>query len=223
MGAYRVQRAAESDFDIVISLIDGVTQWLRSKGTDQWQKPWPSIEGRNARVKLSLSLGKTWIVWDGNDLPAATITTEDTANPKLWNEWESAVPAVYVHRLVVDRRHGGIGLGAALLNWTVNDAANGFRAEYIRVDVWTDNVALHRYYEDQGFERVYPDCADPEYPSRARFQRPVAYAGDDVDVILEIDPGRSRQPEPDWLWPARRAPSASWYRVKSPISCGTEL
>jgi hypothetical protein len=42
--------------------------------------------------------------------------------------------------------------------------------DWIRIDVWTDNIGLHRYYEQRGFRRVRTlDLSD--YPSGALFQR----------------------------------------------------
>jgi hypothetical protein len=41
----------------------------------------------------------------------------------------------------------------------------------VRIDVWTDNIELHRYYEKRAFKHVRTlDLAD--YPSGALFQRP---------------------------------------------------
>jgi hypothetical protein len=41
---------------------------------------------------------------------------------------------------------------------------------WVRIDVWTDNVGLHCYYEQRGFRRVRTlDLSD--YPSGALFQR----------------------------------------------------
>jgi hypothetical protein len=50
-----------------------------------------------------------------------------------------------------------------------------WRADWIRVDVWTTNLALHAYYKGQGFEHLRTlQFADPwEYPSAVLFQKPV--------------------------------------------------
>ena len=50
--------------------------------TDQWARPWPDREGRDARVRQGLERGETWIVWDG-DAPAATMTIYSTTNTAL--------------------------------------------------------------------------------------------------------------------------------------------
>jgi ribosomal protein S18 acetylase RimI-like enzyme len=102
----------------------------------------------------------------------ATITTHRQAHPKLWNELEQAEPAVYAHRLVVNRDYAGLGIGASLLDWAAARAAREDGAEWIRLDVWNTNKALHAYYERLGFTYVrqadYDDC-----PSTTLFQRPI--------------------------------------------------
>ncbi len=74
-------------------------------------------------------------------------------------------------RLTVDRSHSGHGFGAALLDWIGLAARRRYGAEWIRVDVWSTNDKLRRYYERQGFE-FYDDSVDPSYPSGALFQKP---------------------------------------------------
>ncbi|HKB31125.1 MAG TPA: GNAT family N-acetyltransferase [Streptosporangiaceae bacterium] len=183
MDTFRVDSATQSDLGAVSSLIDGAAAWLRTKGTDQWRRPWPSWQGRVARVMDGIESGKTWIAWDGHNA-AATITVEDRADPKLWNEWEGAEPAAYVHRLVVNRRYAGLGLGAALLNWAGDRAVDAYGAKSIRIDVWTTNMALHRYYERQGFIFVR-ECSDLSYPSGALFQRDITRKPPTPGIVLE--------------------------------------
>jgi GNAT superfamily N-acetyltransferase len=182
MKLFRICRATLRDLPIVVRLIDDAAAWLRTKSTDQWRHPWPTLNDRNARLYEGLIRGKTWIVRDG-DVVAATVTVEEAANPKVWTELEADEPAVYVNRLVVHRRYAGLQLGAALLNWAGNQAVQDYGARWIRIDVWTTNNALHAYYEGQGFIRLQ-NCSDQTYPSGARFQRATTVTGDYGGVEL---------------------------------------
>jgi ribosomal protein S18 acetylase RimI-like enzyme len=172
MGDFAVvlRRAGVRDLDVITSLIDAAADWLRTKNTDQWAQPWPSEEDRSHRILRDLRAEKTWIAWDGR-VPAATITaaSEDSA---IWPAETRQERAVYVCRLVVNRGHAGRALGAALLDWAGFSALRRYGARWVRVDVWTTNVALHSYYQRQGFE-FYGYCeAVAEYPSAALFQKP---------------------------------------------------
>ncbi len=151
----------------ITGLIDEAAEWLPSKNTDQWAKPWPSLAGRDSRILASLRAGKTWICW-GHGAAAATLTTDPDPDP-YWSHHPPS-PAVYVHRLVVARAYGGLGLGAALLNWAGRTGRLAHGANVMRISAWTTNVGLHDYYRRQGFSLrgFHPDDG---YPSRARFEK----------------------------------------------------
>jgi GNAT superfamily N-acetyltransferase len=165
---FAIRPATPRDQPIVIGLIEEASAWLRGKDTDQWARPWPDREGRDARVRLGLERGETWIVWDG-DVPAATMTICRTANPDVWRE-NSKGDAVYIHRLVVGRSYAGNDLGGTMIDWAVQRECAERHVEWVRVDVWSTNARLHDYYERQGFVRC-GTCPDPGYPSGALFQK----------------------------------------------------
>jgi GNAT superfamily N-acetyltransferase len=150
-------------------------EWLRGKGTDQWAKPWPTREERDQRVLAAVENRKTWIVWD-REVPAATITVTGRANRAVWSkpsfECRLCEPAVYAHRLITARKYAGSGLGAGLIDWAGLRGQRVYDAQWIRIDVWNSNTALHQYYQLRGFRRC-GSCADPGYPSGALFQKPV--------------------------------------------------
>jgi hypothetical protein len=172
---FELRLAAPGDLDEIYELIDEAAAWLRDKGTDQWERPWPSREARHRRVLSGLENGETWIVWDGSD-PVATITTATQPNPKVWSnlspECDLSERAVYVHRLIAARRSAGSELGSELIDWAGLHGHCLYGAQWIRVDVWSSNLALHDYYLARGFLPC-GRCADPYYPSGALFQKPV--------------------------------------------------
>jgi GNAT superfamily N-acetyltransferase len=174
MGALRLTlRCADArDYPAIIGLIEAARRWLRTKNTDQWLQPWPSEEDRHHRIRAALQEGKTWVAWDGNAL-VATITA-DVSDSGVWPEKMLAEPAVYISRLIVSRRYAGRGVGAWLLDWAGLRARSQYGAQWMRVDVWTTNQALHEYYEQQGFA-AWGYCETiPDYPSAKLFQKPTA-------------------------------------------------
>jgi GNAT superfamily N-acetyltransferase len=165
-----LRRGVPGDKQTVIDMIDEAATWLRSMGTNQWASPWPDRDARDARVQQGLDDRRTWIAEDAGG-PVGTITFRQNANPKLWSALEQGERAVYVSRLVVSRRSAGQEIGARLINWAGHRARQEWGAQWIRIDVWTTNFALHRYYISQGFE-FCRFCDDAEYPSAALFQKP---------------------------------------------------
>jgi GNAT superfamily N-acetyltransferase len=172
----QLRRAVLSDLhlDVINSLIEDATTWLRrDKGSDQWDEPWPSQEEQDRRIREHLRQGRTWIAWDG-DAAVATITADPDQDPR-WKDREHLGLAVYIQRFVVARSAAGQGLGAALLNWAGGKGQRDHGAVWIRVNCWTSNTELHRYYLTQGFTaRGLSD--DDGSPSRVRFERPAKQA-----------------------------------------------
>jgi hypothetical protein len=170
----QISQARPEHLDTVLRLIDDARDWLWTKETDQWEKPWPTLEARNARVLKGLQNGKTWIVRDGA-IAAATVTIATAHNPAVWSKpactCDLTERAVYIHRLITARRYAGCGLGSEIIDWAGLRGRRKNRARWIRIDVWSTNAGLHDYYMNKGFEPC-GQCADPDYPSGALFEKP---------------------------------------------------
>jgi GNAT superfamily N-acetyltransferase len=190
----RLELATTDHFDTVVSLIDEASAWLRTKGPNQWAAPWPDRNGRDARVLRGLARGKTWIAWDGGTA-AATVTLAARPNLKVWSRpgcvCDLSERAVYAHRLITARSHAGSGLGAQLIDWAGLQARGEYGARWIRIDVWSTNIALHKYYLGTGFEAC-GSCDDPDYPSGRLFQKRTALI-EAAGIPLLRPPAPSRQ------------------------------
>lgn len=121
--------------------------WLGALGTDQWSRPYPAD-----RLAATIAAGAVFMVRDG-DTTAATITLTTAAEDGLWSDIELAEPSVFVNKLTVARSHAGGNVGGRLLDWA-GDRAHQAGAKWLRLDAWTTNSALQRYYLRQGFEYV---------------------------------------------------------------------
>jgi GNAT superfamily N-acetyltransferase len=192
--------AVSGDLDQVVGLVREAAAWLRGKGIDQWQNPWPDRAGQRERILNDLLKGKTWLVRDGKAI-AATITI-DTDEPldlderPVWPPGKSQKPALYVRRVIVSRRYARLGLGAALLDWAAEVAERHYAAKVLRVDVRTTNKKLHDYYAGRHFTR----CQDPQglgdYPSQALFERGVDVPRSDFTKLFVAEEGRDARKLP---------------------------
>lgn len=163
-----LRQATSDELGFILELLDDSIHWLQDMGIDQWATPWPDEERRNERITRDLSEGKTWFALDGTAV-AGTITIDPDGND-IWPVEKRSEKAVYVRRVIVRRHYAGLGLGARLLDWAADVAARAHEARWIRIDVWTTNRRLHAYYQMQGF-RYHDLVDDPDYPSRALFER----------------------------------------------------
>jgi Acetyltransferase (GNAT) family len=203
--SFTVRQASAAHAGIILDLLAEAARWLRGKNTDQWQKPWPDSRRRDERLLRDLAAGNTWIVWDSGppgEIAAGTITIDteppvDHDDKSVWPASRQAEPALYVHRVVIRRSHSGIELGARLFDWASVQAMRRIGAPLLRIDVWTDNEALHAYYLREGFK--FCDLAElPDYPARALFERRRypngRYAS--FPLITEHPPASSGAPQP---------------------------
>jgi len=156
------------DLDTILRLRDEAARWIAATGSDQWQTAWPTADGQAERIADSIAAGQTWMLRVGDDV-AGTVAVDEYANPALWTPAECAEPAFYVHRLIVTRAYGGRGLGAFVLDWWGDRAAETGK-RWIRVDVWTTNHRLREYYTGQHFTHVRTIHSD--YPSGALSSAP---------------------------------------------------
>jgi GNAT superfamily N-acetyltransferase len=166
--------AAPEDLGLLIAFRDEAAHWLATRGIYQWQEPYPTEDLMEEGMLRNIQAGETFIVWDDDGTPAATITVDRWANPDLWTSEEAAEPALYAHKLTVARAYAGQGLGGELLDWAGTRAALA-GARWLRVDVWTTNRRLQHYYLGLGFTHVRT-VALPHNPSGALFQRPARRA-----------------------------------------------
>jgi len=91
--------ATLDDLDIIKRMISDAKAWLKDLGTDQWSTDWPDPHGRTRsdRVRHAIENGKTWLAVHvlahrigSHDIPVATVTLEEAANPVVWAETEMA-------------------------------------------------------------------------------------------------------------------------------------
>ena len=175
---FALRLATPGDLNEVRWLVHQAAKWLtRSKGTDQWAKPWPTRETRDQRL-----LRRNQAQKDVDRLgrrrsrgPRSPSPPGPCRGPSGHAQAVSvnvSDPAVYAHRLITARNYAGQGLGAELMDWAGLRGQRQYSAKWIRIDVWTSNAALHAYYQEKGFKRC-GSCTDPDYPSGALFQKPV--------------------------------------------------
>lgn len=148
-----------------LDLRNRLSDWMHDRGISQWHRSDVSED----RIRHQAEAGQWWVIRsDTGDLIAAVRTLDE--DPQIWGpaDWR----AVYVHGLMVDRRHAGHGVGCGLLIWA---AEYGRRqaAEVVRLDCVATNRDLCNYYLDQGFTRVGTKQLPPQWGSAAVFERSI--------------------------------------------------
>jgi len=167
----RVRPAELGDVNEIVRLRREAAQWLASRGSDQWAGAGRGIDTEEfaRRVRQSISAGETWIAEDDRGRVLGTIAIDRRTNPGLWTETELR-DSLIIHRMIKDLQAPD-GVGGLLLDHADRVARNK-GAKWLRLDAWTTNVDLHRYYRSQGFEHVRT-VEGHHTASAALFARPV--------------------------------------------------
>lgn len=164
-----IRQAAPEDVPAILELRRERREWLQEMGTDQWSVGLTD-DGFVERVIQSVNDGATWVADDDGEV-LACIAIDQWTNPGLWSADEIA-NAVIVHRMITRRSAAGREIGSMLLAYADRVAIAAGR-KWIRLDAWTTNAGLHRYYRDRGFRfvRTVPDHVSK---STALFEREAA-------------------------------------------------
>ncbi|HEY9332721.1 MAG TPA: GNAT family N-acetyltransferase [Streptomyces sp.] len=143
----KITTAVPGDLDQLLAFREEAASWISELGSDQWSRPYPAD-----RLLLTIEAGTVFMLRDGSRT-AGTITLTPEAEEGLWTPEELEKASIFVNKLTVSRDYAGKDLGGRLLDWA-GDRAYQSSAKWLRLDAWTNNAALQRYYLQHGFEHV---------------------------------------------------------------------
>ncbi|WP_420118123.1 GNAT family N-acetyltransferase [Micromonospora sp.] len=177
----------QDEFEIAMGLLTQRIQWLRERGSDQWE----TWDKWRSKLGPALAAGHIWLLWDGDEA-IGTITVETAGDPDFWSTAELAEPAVYVSKLAVRLDRSGQELGSLLLTWA-GDYAFSQGCRYVRLDAWKTNEQLHAYYLSRGWTCLRTST-DPKRRSGTLFQRPAEPMNprSELQTITTREDGRTR-------------------------------
>ena len=169
-----------SDLPRLLQFRADAADWLSARGSDQWSVPFPG-----EHIARGIEAGEVFLIKAADGTDAATVTLDRNIDLELWDLWtpeERAESALYVHKLTVDRRYAGNDLGGQILDWA-GDRAARVGAKWLRLDAWTTNHGLHRYYLAHGFDHVRT-TTNPHEVSGWIAQRPALRVDEPMFEIL---------------------------------------
>ncbi len=188
-GPLYLRAAGPADAATLTRLRTQAAAWIeREHGSSQWSGPF------DARAWIAQG-ATVMAMLEPDGEPIATGTVKAAGDPRRWTPAELATPAGYLAKLMVDRGHAGRGIGSLLTWWARRHARRG-GAVVLRMDVWSDNVALHNYHRANGWRWVR---TVPGMTSGALFEIPVVGLDETERRVREV--GEIRLPP---NWPAAR-------------------
>ncbi len=157
-GGLIVVEAKLEDIDIVLRILNEATEWLQSKGIDQYPPNFYSP----TQIMEEIRRGEVYLAREGSQV-VGTITLQ-WSDSSVWGD--TPPDAGYIHKLAIRPEHTAKGVGRALLEWAGNKAKAGGKT-YLRLNCMFENPRIRRYYEDAGFsyrgEVTYQGLRDALY------------------------------------------------------------
>lgn len=163
-----VVNAQPKDAETITRIVEQVGRWLTSRNIKQWSSS--PREGRTAgQIRTGLDRGEWFLALaDGNPFGTFRLTWGTDFDRRLWRDIGGE--AAYLHKLAVLRSHAGRSLGLALLRWAERLA--GCLGLPLRLDCWSDNARLLKYYDNAGYARK--GAVQIDEWNLVRYERPIS-------------------------------------------------
>ncbi|MBW8090938.1 GNAT family N-acetyltransferase [Streptomyces hygroscopicus] len=147
----RIRQGGPADAPAILDMLDAAVAWMNDRGnTEQWgTTPYSRTPGGVARVERYTTENSPYVAeLDGT--PVGALVLDSGPSPRMPIA-PAGEPERYVRLLVSDRRHAGLGIGAALLAHAVEEARRA-GVRLLRVDCWAGGGGeLVAFYERNGF------------------------------------------------------------------------
>ncbi|MFJ5222873.1 GNAT family N-acetyltransferase [Streptomyces sp. NPDC088400] len=147
----RIRPGSLADARAVLDMLDSAVAWMNDRGnTEQWgTTPYSRRPGGVMRVERYMTENAPHIA-ELDGVPVGALVLDSGPSPQM-PITPAEEPERYVRLLVSDRRHAGLGIGAALLAHAVEETRRA-GAELLRVDCWAGGGGeLVAFYERNGF------------------------------------------------------------------------
>ncbi|QIP88241.1 GNAT family N-acetyltransferase [Streptomyces sp. Tu 2975] len=147
----RIRPGSPADAPAVLDMLDSAVAWMNDRGnTEQWgTTPYSQTPDGVERVERYTTENAPYIAeLDGT--PVGAVVLDSAPSPQMPIA-PAEEPERYVRLLVSDRRHAGLGIGAALLAHAAEETRRA-GVELLRVDCWAGGGGeLVAFYERNGF------------------------------------------------------------------------
>jgi ribosomal protein S18 acetylase RimI-like enzyme len=132
-------------------LLVNTAEWLLSKGSNQWNALLRGEDTHN--TPESVSKGEVYLFRQEPKIVGMVILLPqpNAWDLDVWGAKASDNTAVYVHRLAINRKFAGQGVGRHIMNWVETEApALGKRV--VRLDCLANNEVLNGFYSGLGYD-----------------------------------------------------------------------
>lgn len=141
---YVINNATPVDLPVIFNLFDEAIQFQKANNYIGWNNY--DREFIKADVKNSL------LFKIDCDNEIACIFSICFSDDVIWREKEAG-DAIYLHRIVLNRKFAGKKMFNKVLEWAIQFAKDK-KLSYIRMDTWAENEKIIEYYKSYGFKFI---------------------------------------------------------------------
>ena len=143
---FHVERIGYDRADELLEIMRDRALWLNQKGTSMWDLEKLTEEGIVQRYEDP----ELYLAFDDRERVGGFLLLH--ADKNYWKD-KTGDDALYIHKFVVARDHGGRGYSGLMLEW-IKRHAGEIGKRYIRLDYYKDREYLRSMYRNQDFEDV---------------------------------------------------------------------
>lgn len=139
-----ITTAVEADFPVICDLFEEAIRFQKANQYTGWN------DYDQAFIRSDIKNGLLYKIVAGDEI--ACIFSIYLRDELIWRHREKD-NAVYLHRVVLNRKFAGEKLFGNVLEWAMQ-FANEKKRLYIRMDTWAENEKIIAYYMGYGFSFV---------------------------------------------------------------------
>jgi ribosomal protein S18 acetylase RimI-like enzyme len=141
---YPVIPATLSDMPEIFELFEQAIQYQKDNQYIGWNNYDQDF------IKADIQHGLLYKIMDGTSVRC--IFSVCYTDKLIWREYEKS-DALYLHRIVLNRKFQGVKIFRIVLDWAVKQIRKQ-NLRFVRMDTWAGNSKLIDYYKSYGFRFV---------------------------------------------------------------------
>ncbi|BBI34214.1 GNAT family N-acetyltransferase [Cohnella abietis] len=164
-----VKQAEPEDTQAIMRLLVNTAEWLLSKGSSQWNALLRGEDSHN--TPEAIEQGEVFIFKQDTQLVGMFMLQKEQSkwDRELWGE-ETDKSSVYLHRLAINRKFAGKGIGKQMMLW-VNSGIPYPGKNTIKLDCASNNTILNAFYRELGYD--FKGLAVNEYGEFSKFEKKI--------------------------------------------------
>ena len=141
-----IRKGRKSDIKAIMKILENAVPLMNSAGNFQWDSTYPN---ENVFEK-DIEEGQLWVVEIEETLAGFAAITTDQEPEYADAGWDINEVSIVTHRLAVDPKYRGMGVGYLLLN-KAEDLAKSRGINFLRIDTNTNNTATQKLFPKCGY------------------------------------------------------------------------